>query len=487
MRASLPHRLFRFLIVLSVPAILLAAGLVTSGQAADFSGRVNLAGTSALSGPPDVETQGELVVAVWSEGYNDIPDTKDWGHVYLRTASELLGWWTKRTVMRATNDVWGIEPHFVFDASTPGRVHVVWAQTSQCGGRLTFCQGGSIRYTTCALSGGVAACQPPATIASTNLYLGYRTPDIAPDGDGDLHVVWNQTSSPEQLLYSRCAGNCTASASWSAPSAVPVSGLGENPNLAFSNGVLHLAWDEENPSGSKIRYYRDTNTENNTFDAGGAQSWGPAATYTNPSNPTLAAAQNMVYIAWDMQKTGSNPPQFALAHVVSNNNGTAFTSVRNVPNNSTSSFTARESVALNQTFMGGLKPSLTVTSTGSSVWAHLVWHEIVPDPNEGGLKNQQVFYSYLTAIATPWSGPVAVTMGGGASGSAASGQENGPADVIVQGIAVDSAEPDVAISQAGDAQVVCMEKVEDKWDAVYQGPIADSVPTYYLPFIRKKP
>jgi hypothetical protein len=247
--------------------------------------------------------------------------------------------------------------------------------------------------------------------------------------------------------------------------------------------VLHLAWDDEGDSQPGIHYDRDTNSDNNSFDSGGAQYWGPASGYTNPTNPTIAAAQAMVYVAWDMQKSGDST-KYALAYVVSNNNGAAFTSVRNVPDNSTSTFTARESVALNQTFVGGLKPSLTISSTGSSVWAHLVWHEIVFDPNEGQ-KNAQVFYSYLETISAPWSDPVAVTTGAGSSGLAGSQEENGPADVIVQGLALDSVEPDVAISQAGNPQVVCMEKTNGEWDVIYQGPIAHTVPTLYLPAIRR--
>jgi len=479
------HKWLKALVALLLPAMLMIVALVYTGRAADFSSKLNLATTSYLSGLPQIEAAGGLVVALWSDGYNANADTKNWGHIYLRAATESEGWKVPSKVMAATNDVWGVEPRFTFD-NNGTTVHVVWAQTGGCGGSLSNCSGGSIEYTSCDVSNGVVNCSTSsATIASTANDLAYRTPDIVQDDDGDLHVVWSDTSGKE-LLYSRCAANCTTSGNWSTPTTVPGSNTsqGANPRLAFSNNVIHLVWDGE--ADNQIYYRRDTNDDNNSFASNGT-TWNSTqwdANYINPGNPTIAVAGNLLYIAWDVQKSGSTT-DYILAFVASPNNGTTFTSPKNVTSNNTT-FTNRTSN--DQEFTGGLKPSLAITSSTAPV--HLVWHEKPATGGEGVANVYQVFYSSLiTYTSGTWSTPVTVTTSYGSAPTPTPTVGGGgieSSNVSPQGIGADSVEPDLALGQGVHVHISYMEKVGGEWDIFYQGVISQTTSgSIYLPILMR--
>jgi hypothetical protein len=447
------RRLFKVAVAGLLPAALIAVGLVAVGLAADFPGHVDLSNTPHLSGPPDIKAFGNQVFVAWSDGFNGNSDTKDWGYIYVRGAVEGDKWHGKKSVMSADLNNWGIEPRLILDRSG-SKVHVVWAQVGNCNGNLTQCSQSSIRYAACNVAGGTVSNCQSASITSTAFTAAssppYRTPDIAQDSSGALHVAWSDVAS-KQLRYSRCASACSSSANWSAPSPVFDSTDGVNPRLAFSSGALHLVWDKDTVGSSQIYYYRDLTLNNGTFDGESGENWSPSG-YTNPGNPTIAATGTLVFVGWDMQQTTNT---YALAYVISENNGDTFGSPRGIPNNADNVFSTFATDS--QQFTGGLKPSLALTGTGSSQWAHLVWHEKVSGAD-------QVFYSHLASVAGAWSYPYDQV-------TAFSG----------------SVEPDLAVSQAGNVHVAYMEKSSGEWDVFYSGVITQAdVGGVFLPLIVRK-
>ncbi|OQY48161.1 MAG: hypothetical protein B6242_03220 [Anaerolineaceae bacterium 4572_78] len=209
-----------------------------------FGEPANLANTAVQglqSGRPTIAIYDGTIAVLWSDGFNTDEATKEAGHVYLQSATETGSYWRpKIKVMDATRDDWSLDPKFIFD-NNGDKVHVVWAQANSCADDLTTCQFEAIYYTQCDLSGDTNTCLTPQIVAEIETYI-YRTPDIVQDNMNNLHVVWNELIG-NKVYYSR--GEISSeNVDWSTPTEVSEAVDGNAPQIAFSNGRLHLVWGD---------------------------------------------------------------------------------------------------------------------------------------------------------------------------------------------------------------------------------------------------
>jgi hypothetical protein len=394
---SVSRRLARLLVPIAL-AMLLFGLLVWPGLAFDFDYKFRLSTfrpNKAFN--PDIAAGGDYVAAVWSEGYNAESATKQYGRVYIKGADEATGWKGRVEVFNATSSVWGRDPRLVFDPSVPGKAHIVWAQASGC----PNCNWSSIRHTTCVLD-SIIVCDAPTTVVSG--LTDASTPDVAVDSSGGVHVVWRaQGPSFDVGPIRYCKkGNCGS------PSTID---NGQHPSLVYANGYLHLVWDTGSNTDSTIKYARENNLGNGSWDGGSGSKiwWGDPAlvTYYEPSYPAIGASDDAVYVVWAVRNK-SDTSKYALAFDFSQDTGNTWLAGTSgfghgIPENETAAFTTTwrsTGVAISDLY--SLQPEVVVTGSGSSAHAHLVWHE--KDMLSGFY---QVRYSYLEGYSAsePWTPP----------------------------------------------------------------------------------
>ncbi|GAB4526504.1 MAG: hypothetical protein Kow0063_00820 [Anaerolineae bacterium] len=462
MRSSITRRLVGLLIPCVLAAGLFAV-LVWPGLAADFSHYFRLSTSSAADAAnPDIATAGDYVAVVWSEGYNPNPDTKEWGHVFLKSADTTNGWNGRVQLLNASEDVWGREPRLAFHPGNPAQVHIVWAQSSGCDGVGTGCQWTSIWHTTCNLATLPDTCAQATQVASG--LSDASTPDVAVDASGGVHVVWREGGS--SIKYCK-KGSCGSPASV---------GTGQHPSLVFGNNRLHVVWD----AGSTIEYRRDDSPDNSSWNPGGSRSWNPATGYEDPGYPAIDARDGAIYVVWAVKKTGTNSYVLAFDFYDGDSStwrddsgaNIGFTIPGNDPDFENS--TAYESNS-DVSYLYSLKPDVVVTSTGvaTQAYAHLVWHG--KETGEGG-GAYKVWYSYLEGIDDDeWSPPQEV-------GTGSTDDAGDPA------LAVGSAltETHVALMQDADGKAGGTDTLMDIWYVGVNGNRDNDTDTgVWLPIIFK--
>jgi hypothetical protein len=400
-RSSISRPLLGLLIPF-VLAIVLFVVLVWPGLAYDFSNYFKLSTASAADAAnPDIAAAGGYVAAVWSEGYNPNPDTKEWGRVYIKSADVVNGWNGRVEIFGVTKDIWGKEPRLAVHPTNPAQVHVVWAQSSGCNGSGPSCQWTSIWYTSCDLTTLPDTCAPSTQVVSG--LSNASTPDVAVDASGGVHVVWREGSS--SIKYCK-KGNCGS----------PVQiGTGQHPSLVFGNNRLHAVWD----AGSTIVYQRDDSPDNSVWNPVVPRSWNAPTTqgYEDPSYPAIDARDSAIYVVWAVKKTGTN--RYALAFDFYD--GTTANDWQDtsgayigfsVPGNDQAFGTSTHYESNSDvSYLYSLKPDVVVTSTSvaTQAYAHVAWHG--KEIGEGG-SAYEVWYSYLPGIgADNWSSVVRLNTG----------------------------------------------------------------------------
>jgi hypothetical protein len=450
-------------------AVLLFGLLVWPGLAFNFGNKFRLSTVQSYKAfSPDIATAGAYVAAVWSEGYNGDSLTKQYGRVYLKSADTTNGWQERIQVFTATSSVWGRDPRLVFDPSVPAKVHVVWAQANGC----PSCSWSSIQYTTCTLSGADTCAAPTEIVGGLT---DASTPDLAVDSGGGVHVAWReQGGSPDVGPIRYCKKGACGS-----PSTVD---NGQHPALAFANGYVHLVWDTGSQTASTIRYSRDSNFGNGTWD--GTVPWKiwwnsppPTIPYWDPSYPAVGASGSAVYVAWAV-RNNSDASEYALAFDFSQDTGQnwlAGTSGfgRNIPENVTAVFSSTwfaADVTIDELY--GLQPDVVVTGTGATAYAHVVWQgKVVP---QGAY---EAWYSYLPGVGAPaWTVPDRVD---------STGHED---DIGLPAIAVGAGLNDTHVAFVEDADATSFSNIE-VW---YVGAIGNrdqdsdvNEGTLYLPRVSK--
>lgn len=513
-------------LLLVIPGFLLGLVLLMTSLAvdeSDFKIASNLSYTLAeQSGRPKIAAISDTVVLVWSDGANADVRTKSIGSIYLKSATEIGNYWRfKVPVFEATSSVWGVEPDFVVDVSNPDLIHVVWAEGIGCEFSSPTdigCNGfPTIRYASCNISSDLNTCTEPMNVI-TDEDFNFRAPTLAQDENGNLHVAWLRSpqGGDTLILYSRGVLSGTERV-WNGGGIVQDTGDGQDAQLAYLAGRLHLIWDFEpgsaNPEASQIRYIYDDIVNNDFFTTTlGTPTvlsnlpnvlQGETFNQANPGNPSMVvetvtfngAPQNWVLVAFDLlDLTASGneeeDPTFGLAFIESQFNGSSWPpSARSVPFQQTRFLSEYRSETQEQT--EGLQPSLllttTQTATDTEIWAHLVWHEKV---SQGEEDNYQVYYAYLTEPVNPnvsWQSAITVTL---------PEVTPTPTEVIIDdprpnprtlrpnGLnGLDSIGPGLAVSGSGTAHSAYLERqpgVPRSADVYYQGVIAGTIDPAYI-------
>lgn len=392
-------------------AIVLFGLMVWPGLASNFGNKFRLSTIRSLvSASPDIAAAGDYVAAVWSEGYNSDTTTKEFGRVYLKSAHRVNGWEARLPVFTATTNNWGKDPKVTFDPNNSSRVHVVWAQADSCagGGNPLPCKWRAIKYTTCTLN-GVDSCAAPQTVYTTSgANDDYSTPDVAVDSSSNVHVVWRRSSpAPAGLMYRKkpSGGN------FSGGGDITGSGGGRNPALVFVDGRLHLVWD----AGNSVKYQRNS-ALGNTWSNDQSVSWSVPVGYQDPSFPAIGARSSALYVVWAVQ-SAINSQQYALAFDFSQNGASwqdAGGDGLGIPDKTTfTPFRSAKGSAVS--YLESLKPDVAVTGSGTSAYAHVVWHGT---QSLGSIYN--VWYTNLAGIgASNWSTVINVTSSSADSGDPA--------------------------------------------------------------------
>jgi uncharacterized repeat protein (TIGR01451 family) len=256
---------------------------------------------------------------------------------------------------------------------------------------------------------------------------------------------------------------------------------GKKPQLAFSNGRLHMAWQNKNEEA--IYYLYDDTYTDDTLVAAGSRNWD---FLDQPQgNPTLTAMDRWLFLAFDMEEA-ENPDQFALVYVRSQNNGVGWELVKYVPEQDDETY--YQSSARTVDIFGGLKPHLVVTSTTPVTWGSMrlsvVWHSLV---SKGEEKTYQAYYSSrvvseVTYISQDWdhNPPLNVT-------DPPPPERRSPGKVLGVG-SRDSTEPALTITDpaeggTGKLHLAFLDKEQASdswWDVYYRGFIAGTKDPDYI-------
>ncbi len=119
---------------------------------------------------------------------------------------------------------------------------------------------------------------------------GSAAPTFAIATNGEIHLIWADTSAGEETLYHAMS---TDGVAWPTASAIP-NARGGNPTAVFAaDGSLHVAWQHRAGFGKKLRIWATTY----------ATSWQTPVVLTDGAehalNPTLAAGPGRTLLAWE--------------------------------------------------------------------------------------------------------------------------------------------------------------------------------------------
>lgn len=329
---------------------------------------------NALS--PEIAVSDSFAAVVYQEG----------GTVYLRSATEQLGWMPATSL--TTN---GLVPRLIFEGNST--VHVIWQAAD----------GSAIRYTTCALS--IAA--SPVCGAATAIRSGSNLtfPDIVLDSSGVLHAAWVHEGDIETAR----------STDWTARATLG----GVNANklaLATSNGFLHLVFVTLTQNQPNALYYYRSLIDAHSWQQQASHQAGEFTSgilgYDYVDNPAIGANGSQVYIVWD-NLSAQQDDIYGLTGAFSNSNGDsgswpkktfsddymAYHIISTTPTEQQPSGSDQkaslsgENVAPLQ--LKGLRPSVVLSGTELAV----VWHQRPVKTNDCGLLSPdngtgEIYFAY---------------------------------------------------------------------------------------------
>ncbi|MEE8391044.1 MAG: hypothetical protein V3S14_09650, partial [Anaerolineae bacterium] len=303
----------RWLVVTALAAGVLSALTVVLALAAPGrsipSGAKNLSDNSFDSAFASVAVSpdGDRVAVVWVEEGEGL--TLQRGSVLLSWASENTGsdWSPRMSVFDRTEQACAVWSAPV--AVTATTAHVAYVVYSPCTVSQDAAQT-TIYYTTCDLTEG-GSCESAQTITSTLSEPGtppipYKV-DIALDGAGNPHFVYalrEQTSLTDTVYY--VGGDSHEK--------VPGSSRSSNPAIAWSDGYVHVVWEEAKEGGTKFEIMYNRRNISGTWDHPSTPPTSYQGTATkHPRNPDVAAYGDHVVVTWDWQWTAA-ADQYVLAY-----------------------------------------------------------------------------------------------------------------------------------------------------------------------------
>ena len=237
--------------------------------------RLTIGDSSSLD--PSIAVSGLIVSIVWY----DIRDG-NWEIYYKRSTDGGVTWEADK---RLTNDPASSQNASV--AVSDSMVHVVW-------GDFRASANGDIFYKNSADNGATWG----QDIQLTENNAVSRRPSIAASGSL-VHIVWyDHRSGDNEIFYKRSAdGGIT----WGNDTQITNSlGASLNPSVAVSGSAVHVVWYDTRDGDLEI-YYRKSDDEGLT--------WGTDVRLTNapyPSeNPSIAISGPVVHLAWTDNRDGN--------------------------------------------------------------------------------------------------------------------------------------------------------------------------------------
>jgi hypothetical protein len=177
----------------------------------------------------------------------------------------------------------------VIATDSTGAVHVVW---------YDYTPGDSEIYYKRSTDGG-GAWSAAKRITWTSGYSGF--PEMAIDGNGTIHVVWEDETPGNMEIYYK--GSADGGETWSAAKGITwTSGESSNPAIAIGSGnAVHVVWDEETADNKEIFYRQSLN---------GGATWGASSriTWTSgiSSNPVIAVdSADTIHVVWSDNTPGN--------------------------------------------------------------------------------------------------------------------------------------------------------------------------------------
>ncbi|MBC7226183.1 MAG: hypothetical protein H5T61_03000 [Thermoflexales bacterium] len=424
-----------------------------------------------------VSPDGDRVVAVWSEAYQDYGGATK-GSVYLRWASESTGsgWSAPVTVHAGDSNECARWATVAVTGTNPYTAVVAYIIQSPCDSP-TF---QAIRYRLCTLGGACGAVHTAVSVNPSPGDPGYGSVDIALDNSGVPHLVY--------AYYQRVSGKDVGTVYYwfpniGSPEQVSQSGYdARTPAIAWNGGVVHVVWATE-PWGTNNDYfifYRRRTTSGWVGQQGLVkQSLGYA-----PHNPAIAVLSNTVLVAWDMNNAWTDTDcqseqrdceKYTLAYIRSTDNGQSWPSYSGTPKwyelggdywGTERPYTSTGAVVEYTRF---LRPSVGFRANGKPV---VVWHV-----NDGTTDNPDYNIYYTEALTVPES--------------AADPIEWAEVRRFGQNAPLHSASPVVAPFLPGDAlHVVYLQYLQqgmgvEDWETYYDGNEYDRYSHVYLPIVMR--
>ena len=255
---------------------------------------------SDIAASPD----GERAVAVWPQAYQTGSAPR--GSVLLRWTSESQGndWSAPVTVFTGTGSLCAAEAAVAITETTAHIAYLVWSPCTGATQRTLY-------YKTCELGG---PCESGGTLIETVSHgpndLSLSEVDIALDGDGNPHLVY--------ILYGGSGSEVTSTVHYrwiDAGSLQPIEKLTtsdhncHNPSIAWANGFVHVAWEDE--TDYEILYRRRSGSG---WEAPFTLSGYMGNENYHPRNPNITTAGNEIIVTWDWHWPDAEPNQYILAY-----------------------------------------------------------------------------------------------------------------------------------------------------------------------------
>jgi hypothetical protein len=352
-----------------------------------------------------MDGDGDPVVVVWIEEYDDSLGLTSSGHVHLRAASASTGWWgDKVTVYSGDGSACASRASVAVTGTTAHVAYVVW---KPCAPDYT-----EVHHSVCEMTGGVWQCDGGEVITSTQKNTApVGLVDVAVDADGDPRVVWAQyyESPPTSgQWYGTIYYRAKEDDEWGSFETVEDSGNNGTPAIAWANGYDHVVWEYETTfEGKRIRYERRSSSTG---------TWDEATTLFDdddlsltgsypPANPDVAAGGGRVYATWDVDFDEYVPETYLVLYRRSDNDGVSFSAPWQVhPNYNPGHSNLAHYDPIDSSLLERLQPSIALSDE------HLpgvAWHAARPDASEW----PSVYYStYISG--TGWTSPTVLISDG---------------------------------------------------------------------------
>jgi hypothetical protein len=359
------------LAVLSMVLVVMVTSASPAAPQVDELRRTQLSTPGRFAAYPDigVGTAG-LVVAVWTEGANDVVKHK--GPLKLAWVADSSPQWQTTTL--DDNPVYDVASA-VYVSGSSSTVHVVWSRFENI-----------LRYTTCTYNPPNFACNPSERILTADEEA--LQVDIVADDDGNPHVVWVEAVVENGVTRRKVYYSRKEAGSWRARQQVQASTDSEGPAIAYANGFIHLVWTEWlnlEHNDSQVRYCRRDLEDANWTRCQTPLEW-PGSGYLARNLSIAADGNGNVYVVWDIVSEGSQSRRlYAISYKHSSDNGWSWRRTHAYPSGSLSG--AGPGVEVFRSGEGDwgveyiqyLRPQISLAISGTLKVPVLAWHAQVPD------------------------------------------------------------------------------------------------------------